>query len=269
MNEIKETIAILKARWPEVTFIIGLSILSLFINKLHLIAGTGETVFESLLGLGYLLLLFIIILTNLLLTFGFQKTIQLTGKQRKSPMVLFRTGWHFLGRMVKVGLIWLPLYCFLIWLTFLILKKSTFIDTNFFKTAQSSPFLYQLCFTVPGFILIKPLLLMPALIIVLDCQVFQSFKCLKKIRLFDAKELLALYLITTISTFSWVILPKLNEPISAWQFALIILFSTLMRFLYLIIVVTAIRFVSSLNLEYDSIAKNLNKENLLKPQKED
>jgi len=269
MNEIKETITILKARWPEVTFIIGLSVLSLFINKLCLIAGTGATMFESLLGLGYLLLLFIIILTNLILTFGFQKTIQLTGKQRKSPMVLLRTGWHFLGRMVKVGLIWLPLYCFLIWLTFLILKKSTFIDTNFFKTAQSSPFLYQLCFTVPGFILIKPLLLMPTLIIVLDCQVFQTFKFLKKIRLFDAKELLALFVITTISTFSWVILPKLNEAISAWQFALIIFFSALTHFLGLMVVVTAIRFVSSLNLEYDSITKYLNKEDLLKPQTED
>jgi hypothetical protein len=269
MNEIKETIAILKARWPEVTFIIGLSVLSLFIDKLHLIAGTGSTMSESLLGLGYLLLLLIIIWMNLLLTFGFQKTIQLTGKQRQSPMVLLRTGWHFLGRMVKVGLIWLPLYCLLIWLTFLIEKKATFIDTNFFKTAQSSPFLYHLCFAVPGFILIKPLLFMPTLIIVLDCQVFQSFKFLKKIRLFDAKELLALFLITTISTFYSAVLPKLNEPINTWQFALIIFFSALTRFLGLMVAVTAIRFVSSLNLEYDSITKYLNKENLLKPQTED
>ena len=265
MNEIKETVAILKARWPEVTFIIGLSILSLFINKLHLIAGTGVTMFETLIGLGYLLLLFIIIVMNRLLIFGFQKTIQLTGKQRKSPMVLLRISWHFLGRMVKVGLIWIPLYCLLIWLTFLIVKKFTFIDTNFFKSAQSSPFLYQLCFTVPGFILIKPLLLMPTLIIVLDCQVFQSFKLLKKIRIFDAKELLVLFLITTISTFYSAVLPKLNEPISTWQFALIIFFSALTRFLSLMVAVTAIRFVSSLNLVYDSITKYLNKENLLKP----
>ncbi|HUU18300.1 MAG TPA: hypothetical protein VMW72_14210 [Sedimentisphaerales bacterium] len=269
MNEIKETIAILRARWPEVTFIIGLSVLSLFVNKLHLIAATRSTMFESLLGLGYLLLLFIINVMNLLLTIGFQKTIHLTGKQRKSPMVLLRTGRHFLGRMVKVGLILIPIYFLLIWLTFLIVKKATFIDTNFFKTAQSSPFLYQLCFAVPGFILIKPMLLMPTLIIVLDCQVFQSFKFLKKIKLFDAKELLALFLITTISTFSWAILPKLNEPISTWQFALIIFFSTLTRFLGLMVAVTAIRFVSSLNLEYDSITKDLNSENLLKPSVED
>jgi len=269
MNEIKETIAILKARWPEVTFIITLSVSSLFINKLHLKASTGSTVSDSLLSLGFLLLLFIIIMIVLLLTLGFQKTIHLTGKQRQSPIVLLRTGWHFLGRMVKMGLIWLPIYCLLIWLTFLIVKKFTFIDTNFFKTAQSSPFLYQLCFTVPGFILIKPLLLMPALIIVLDCQVFQSFKFLKKIRLFDAKELLALFMITTISTFSWVILPKLNESISTWQFALIIFFSALTHFLGLMVSVTAIRFVSSLNLEYDCITKYLNQENLLKPLTED
>jgi hypothetical protein len=265
MNEIKETIAILKARWPEVTFIIGLSVLSLFVNKLHLMAGTGSTMSESLLGLVYLLLLSIIILMHLLLIIGFQKTIHLSGKQRQSPMLLLRTGWHFLGRMVKVGLILLPLYFLLIWLTFLIVKKATFIDTNFFKTAQSSPFLYQLCFAVPGFILIKPMLLMPTLIIVLDCQVFQSFKFMKKFRLFDAKELLALFLITTISTFYSAVLPKLNEPISTWQFALIIFFSALTRFLSLMVAVTAIRFVSSLNLVYDSITKDLNSENLLKP----
>jgi len=269
MNEIKETIAILKARWPEVTFIICFSVMSLFVNKLHLIAGTGSTMSESLLGLVYLLLLFIIIVMNLLLTIGFQKTIHLTGKQRQSPMVLLRSGWHFLGRMVKVGLILTPIYCLLIWLTFLIGKKFTFIDTNFFKTAQSSPFLYQLCFAVPGFILIKPLLLMPTLIIVLDCQVFQSFKLLKKIRLFDAKELLALFLITTISTFYSAVLPKLNEPISTWQFALIIFFSALTRFLGLMIAVTVVRFVISLDLAYDSITNDLNSEKLLKPPIED
>jgi len=148
---------------------------------------------ELLLGLVYLLLLFIIIIINILLRVGFQKTIHLTGKKRQSPMVLLRNGWHFFGRMFKVGLILLPIYGLLIWLTFLIVKKATLIDTNFLKTAQSSPFLYQICFVVPGFILIKLILLMPTLIIVLDCQVFQSFKFLKKIRLFDAKELLAIF----------------------------------------------------------------------------
>jgi hypothetical protein len=269
MDEIKETIAILKARWPEVTFIIGLSILSLFVNKLHLIASTGSTMSELLLGLVYLLLLFIIIIINILLRVGFQKTIHLTGKKRQSPMVLLRNGWHFFGRMVKVGLILLPIYCLLIWLTFLIVKKATLIDTNFLKTAQSSPFLYQICFVVPGFILIKLILLMPTLIIVLDCQVFQSFKFLKKIRLFDAKELLAIFLITTITTFFWAILPKPNEPISTCQFVLKIIFSALTCFLGLMIDVIVVRFVISLDLAYDSITKDLNSENLLKPPIED
>jgi len=212
--------------------------------------------YESLLSLGYLLLLLTIALMDLLFMIGFQKTVHLTGKQRQSPMVLLRTGWHFLGRIVKVGLIWLPLYFLLIWLTFSVVKKATSIDTHFFETARSFPVLYQFCVLVPGFILIKPLLLMPALIIVLDCGVFQSFKFVRQIKLLDAKELLALFLVTTISTFHWTVLPRLNEPISTWQFALKIFFSALMSFLQLMVAVTAVRFVASIGLIDDKGASS-------------
>lgn len=232
-------------------------------------ASTRSTMFESLLSFGSLLLLLMIIMINMLLVLGFQKTIHLAGKKRQSPVVLLRTGWHFLGRIVKIGLIWLPIYLFLIWLTFLVVKKATSIDTNFFETAQSSPFLYQLCFTMPGFILVKPLLIMPALIIVLDCRVFQSFKFLKRIRLFDAKELLALFLVITVATFHWTLLPRLNEPISTWQFALKIFFSALTCFLQLMLAVTAIRFVSSLSLVDDGVKRGLNSEGLSRPPRED
>jgi hypothetical protein len=269
MTEIKETIAILRARWPEAAFIIGFSVLSLFVNKLHLMAGTGSTMLDSLLSFCYLLLSLAIIVINVLLTLGLQKTVHLTGRQQQSPVVLLRTGWYFLGRIVKLWLIWLPVYFLLVWLTFLVVKKATFVDTSFFETAQTSPFLYQLCFVVPGLILVKPLLLMPTLIIVLDCKVFQSFKFLKKIKLLDAKELLALFLVATIFTFHWTVLPRLDEPISAWQSALKILFSALTCFLQLMVAVTVVRFVSFHSLAYDSITRDLNAEGLLRTPRAD
>jgi len=264
MTEIKKTLSILRARWPEVVLIIGLGILSLFVNKLILIVQPKVTSMQVLIDLGYLLLVWLILI---MLTVGFQRTVYLEGEQRQSPTILLRTGWYFFGRMFKLFVIWLPVYCVLIWLTFLVTKRFIPVDTGFFKTAQSSPLLYQFCFMVPSLILIKPLLLMPALVIVLDCQVLECFKYLKKCRLFDAEELLILFLTLTIFTFSWSILPKLNEIVTISQYVLTISFSIAGQFISLMVAVTAIRFVGGLNLVYDVEPTSLDFEDSHKCQK--
>lgn len=262
MTEIKKTLIILKARWPEVALIIGINILSLLFDKLMLIYRNESVPMQGLIDLGYLLLILLILG---ILIVGFQRTVYLEGDKRQSPMVLLKTGMRFLGRMLRWGLLWLLAYLPLIWLTYSATKLFTSINAGFFETAQSSPLLYRLYFTLPGLILIKPLLLMPVIIIVLDCKVLESFKFLKRCKLFNAKELLILVLISTIFSFIWTILPKLNEALTTSQFILIVFSTVVMQFIGLMIAVTAVRFVASQNLAYDDHLRSADSQDLLKP----
>lgn len=106
---------------------------------------------------------------------------------------------------------------------------------------------------------------MPVIIIVLDCKVLESFKFLKRCKLFNAKELLILVLISTIFSFIWTILPKLNEALTTSQFILIVFSTVVMQFIGLMIAVTAVRFVASQNLAYDDHLRSADSQDLLKP----
>ncbi len=265
MTEIKETLAILKARWPEVTFIIGLNVLPLFLNKLHLMVKPKISLIQTTIGLGSLLVLIVVIVIVMLLTIGFQRTVYLEGKKRKSPMVLFRIGKHFFWRMVKFGLIYIPVFFILAWLTFLAIKQFTPLDTGFLETAKVAPFTYQLCFTTATLIIIKPLLLIFPLIVVLDCRISKSFKLLKQCKLLDARELIILFLISMIVAFLWVSLPSIKSATTISQYAFIVARSIIQHFIGLMVTVMAVRFVASLDLVYDDRSRSLNAEDLLKP----
>jgi len=270
MTEIKETLRILKARWPEVSFIIGLYVLSLFVNKLHLLIDPSKpTIPESLLGLGYLLLLFVIILVAILLTAGFQRTVYLEGRKRHSPLALLRVGKHFFWRIVGFGLIYVPIFFILAWLTFIVIKRLTTLETGFWETPEVSPFAYQLCFVTPTLILIKPSLLTLPLIVVLDCRLFESFKLLKQCKLLYARELVILYFVFMGVSFLWVFTPNIKSAATLSEFLLIVSRSILQQFISLMMAVMAVRFVTSLDLVYYGSAKDLNSEGLLRPPTKD
>ncbi len=257
MTETKKTLSILKARWPEVVLIIGLGILSLFVNKLILIVQPKVTPMQVLIDLGYLLLVWLILI---MLTVGFQRTVYLEGDQRQSPIVLLRVGKHFFWRIVGLGLLFLITCFILAWLIFLIIKYFTPIDTGFLETAKVTPWLYQLCFIAPRLILIKVVLFIPALIIVLDCRVFKSFKFLKLCKLLEAKELLVLFVVSMGLTFLWTLLPKLNDIEIPLEYIFTIVLSISGHFIGLMISVMAVRFVASLDLVYDNGQSSSNSE---------
>lgn len=166
-------------------------------------------------------------------------------------MALLKKGRYFFWRMVKFGLICIPVFFILAWLTFLVIKLFTTIETGFWETAKVAPLVYQLCFTTATLILIKPLLFIPALIIVLDCRVFESFKFFKQFKLSDAKELVTLFCVQAASTLLWIFLPKLGEAKTILQYTLGIIPSIIPHFIGLIVAVMAVRFVASLDLVYD------------------
>jgi len=167
--------------------------------------------------------------------------------------------------MIVFGLMYLPAYVILAWLTFLAIKQLYPIETGFWKTAKASPFIYQMCFTAATIIIIKPLLFIFPSIIVLDCRISQSFKLLKQYKLLDAKELVILYLISMAAAFLWVFLPSIYSATTILQFVLASAQSIIQQFIVLMIAVLSVRFVASRNLVYDDGSRPVDSQTLLKP----
>jgi len=244
MTEIKKALEILKIRWKEVIFITGLSILPLILGRLNL-----PHRMVSLICFMVSLIL-IALITSLLIT-GFQRTVYLEGQKQQSLMTLLREGKHFFWRMVNLTIIYFPVYFILVWLTFLIIKRFASIESGFWETAKTHPFAYQLCFTAPVLILIKPLLFMFPLIVVLDCRLFAGFRLLRKCKLLDASELVAVFIVSMAVSSLWIFTPNIKSAATFWGFFLVFGRSILQEFLGLMIMVMSVRFVASLGLVYN------------------
>ena len=228
--------------------IIGLNVLCLLVNKLHLTAQPEGNTIESVMRLAHLLILAIIILTIMLLTVGLQRTVYLEGQKRQSPLVLLRTGRYFLWRVIKFRLIFAPAVWILAWLIFLATKELTSIETDFLKSAEAAPLVYGLSFAAASLVLVKPLLLMLPLMVVLDCPVFASFKLLRQCKLLDAKELVMLFLISTALMLLRGFFPSVKSASTISEWLLIIAWHIVHGFLNLVIAVLAVRFAASLDL---------------------
>lgn len=264
MAEIKKTLTILKARWPEVTLIIGLYALAILSNNLSRATRPDLTKTLFLLRIPFSLFSLTLMVVSMILNYGFLRTVHLEGQKVQTPMALLKTGRHFFWRMVGFGLIYIVPYFILAWLIFLIIKYFTFIDTGFLETAKVTPWLYQLCSIAPMLILIKVVLFIPALIIVLDCGVFKSFKFLRKCKLLDSRELVALFCLRMVLPFLWVFLQIPYNPATSSQYILRIVSSIIGQFIGLIISVMAVRFVASLHLVYDNQPNSLDFEDSCK-----
>jgi len=118
---------------------------------------------------------------------------------------------------------------------------------------------------VINIILMKFILLLPALVIVLDCRVFESFKFLKKCRLRDAGELIVLFCFNMAFPYLWMFSRTLHGTTTRPQLFFRIVTSIITCFIGLIIAVMAVRFVASQNLVYDDRSRSLDSQDLLKP----
>ena len=266
MTETQKTLAILRARWSEAILIIGLFTL---VELSYSLFGFTEPDVTKTMFFPSILFILSLAVISMILSYGFLRTVHMEGPKEQTPMDLLKTGKHFFWRMVGFSFIFAGLYFILTVLIFSIIKYFTSTNTGFIESANSAPWLYQLCSTASMLIMIKISLFIPALIIVLDCRVFNSFKLLSKFKLFKSKELVALFCLSTAIHLLWLLLkiPENPETISDY----IIKIGTIVtgQFLGLIVIVTALRFVSSLNLVYDSGTKDLNSEDLHKYPTED
>lgn len=266
MTETQKTLAILKSRWPEVTLIVGLY--SLVELSHSLFNFTEPDVMKTLFFPSILFILSLAVI-SMILSYGFLRTVYLEGPKEQTPMDLLKTGKHFFWRMVGFSFIFAGLYFILTVLIFSIIKYFTSTDTGFIESANSAPWLYHLCSTAAMLIMIKIYLFIPALIVVLDCQVVNSFKLLSKFKLFKSKELVALFCLSTVIHLLWLLLKIPENPETISQYVIKIGTIVTGQVLGLIVTVTAVRFVSSLDLGYDSRITDSNSEDLQKYPTED
>ena len=244
MNEIKETIAILKARWPEVFLIVSIQALSMFGNTLF--PQVAET--NLLLGLAIISCMLWLILASVLLPVGFLRTVHLEGPKRQHPLDLLRIGKHFFWRVIRLGLLWIPAYLLLAWLVFMVAKRPEVTDPGFLETAGTDPVVFCCCFAVARLILIKPVLLILPIVIVTDCRIPTSFGLLKRCRLADAEGPVALFVVSASLTVLWAFLPSVDSISSIYPHIMTILMSLTQIFVNLMVAVAAVRFVGSAGL---------------------
>ncbi|MCK5581206.1 MAG: hypothetical protein KAJ18_08025 [Candidatus Omnitrophica bacterium] len=234
MDEIKQTLAILKSRWPEVGLIVGLSFLSRLVMSTVRIYPTNIRTVMQFVSIGLLLF-------SLIVSLGFLRTVYLEPNERRSLADLVRTGKHFFWRFFILGaLAGLATMLFSIWL----LRMTGTADTVFFNI--SGPFMHLL--------LAKLILLLPAIIIVTDCSIPKSFNLMWKIKLLQAKAkpLLVFFLIVRIALpiLLALLIPGFwRAAVSiTWITPIYLLYLTFLYFTNLMISVMAIRFVSFLEM---------------------
>lgn len=258
MTEIRKTLAILKARWPEVTIIIGIHILFVRSNILFVkLMPESMRILYVNYFISYTSLLFLLIQT--VLRCGFLRTVYLEGQKRQALVVLLRTGIYFLWRMFVLYVI----YALLSMLSITVFSNLIPSDASFwFHTLY--PILVSL-------VLIKLIVLIPALIIILDCRVFDSFRFIKRYKLSNAKELIFLYcgniaiglLGAILSRYFWGTSCGTTccSVVTTPQYILTTVFSIITYFINLMTAVMAVRFVASHDLD-DDHGTSLNPESL-------
>jgi hypothetical protein len=244
MNEFKEALSILKTRWLEAALIIGLMFVPELSNQILL------RYYHRYSAWWVLFLNLSILLFALLVLTGFLRTVYLEQKKRQSPINLILTGKHFFLRLAGFGLLYAIVQMSLIWSTHWIIKTTI---TDISLKDISSP-IGITGIIVISLILAKPFLLIPALIIVLDCGLSESFRFTWRTKLLNAKPLLTVFLVQV------VVLPYLSlffpnfpdvSPAISCSYVFSILHYIVLRVLTLIVLIMAVRFVGSLGIVYN------------------
>ena len=236
MNEIKETLAVLKTRWLEAALIIGLWFLHNLLNHISRIC--------SDLRILVLLVAMSIILLVTIVTMGFLRTVYLEQDKRQSLLELMRIGKHFFWRFFVLGILG-----GLAMMLFAGLLRIIITDTG---SNATFPLANRIGFTVITLILAKLPLLIPAIIIVLDCSLSKSFGLMWKVKLLKAKPLLIIFLIQiVVLPYLLLFFPNFRgaPPAITWGYTLSTLYSIMLCILTLMVQMMAVRFVSSLGID--------------------
>ncbi|MBW8000554.1 MAG: hypothetical protein FVQ80_00845 [Planctomycetes bacterium] len=243
MTDIKKTLEILICRWPEVALLAVLnSFLPLSMTMLmpqEQKAVTGSALIAAIVSFGFVII-------SILLFMGFLRTIHLGGARPQQPITLLKTGKHFFWRYFFFSLIYSTVILTLWALTLSLTEPAAGEAVAVWK--QKGPLF------LASFVFMKFIVLVMPIIIVADCSVLNAFKALKRYKLLEQKQLVYLYCVQVAASYILIFLPVQSDTETFFSQVLGILHQAIIYLISLVVSVTAIRFVASVNLVYDSEA---------------
>ena len=169
------TFAILKKRQPEVAVIVAIGLL-----RWRVLMGASLTQ-NSISKSGFNLIVLAITALLLILSAGFLRTAYLHGGNRQRIVTLLQTGKRFFWQLF----IFASLYGII--LLALTLPLIGIIGAGYFKSIGG------LSIIVLEVVLMKPLFLVPAMIIVRKMRAFDALRSFTMYKIFEARELLILF----------------------------------------------------------------------------
>lgn len=241
MTEIKETLVIIKGRWPEVILLVGIGFFTrvfLGISKVH--QSYRLWIYFSI----------VLLIVDAFIYLGFLRTAHLEGSKRQSVTNLLQKGKSFFWRFCCLLFFYMVVLYLLMQIIFWSMKTVIPIDESF---KEASLIIKRLCFFSATLIMLKLYLLIPSIIIVFNCRVLESLKFLNRCRLLKAKELLTVYFIQMTTSFVWMFLSTNKEITMMTKTILGLSYYIIWNLLTLMILVLAIRFIVSLDLDYADI----------------
>lgn len=236
MNEIKKILTIVKNRLPEVVLITGLYTLFALAVSLSGLENPEQTDRNST-----LLIIFaaMAVTLTMFLHFGFLRTICVDQDRPATPIELIKTGSRFFLRLFAFELIISSIFAL-----FALLILSVFTGSHDVEAQQkSAPILAALAFAIPTIVLIKPALLIRAIVLVDDCRLSDAFYAMRNFKLSDRKALILLYCLPIIITIALSFIEtRLSGTIA--KHALIAIAACLTEFFFLITFTAAVRFIA-------------------------
>ena len=181
---------------------------------------------------------------SVMLKYGFMRTVYLEGDKHHKPGDLLKAGRTFFWRIVGLGLLGMAA-------VFILQCPAKIIQQKFVSGGNEASIFVAGYSIAVMLILMKPVLLMPVLIVVLDCRILQSWALLKRLRLLDAKVLIVLFCIQIAIGLIWPLHPILQTKAAVSDYVPRILAAIALHFIGLVAAVTAVRFVASHDLPYD------------------
>jgi hypothetical protein len=240
-------VRILKARWQEATLVIllqaglivlleeiaGRTALSQQVQSealpghVDFIVGMGTTIFAIVWQMLYL---------------GFLATAYSEGASPKQPAQLVSVGRLFFWRMLRFQIILGIVYIGISFMLLAIVQSMVFGQ----KDVLSIPdWIAQLCSFATLAILVKPILLTPAVMIVKDCMVLQALGSLREYKILEARVLLRAFFICFATVYllsSWL---GVIETGDLFYYVMVGTYAIISSTLILAITLAAVLFVGS------------------------
>jgi len=221
--------------------IVAIGVLRLFIPMTTVVAGKSKVfILTRLLALVIPVVILMLGAVILMLRAGFLRTACLYGDNRQQILTLLQTGAHFFWQL----LVFYAMYRILqILLSLLLMRVSTlYASPSDFPTVV--PWVSVFCSISLAVVLMKPLLLVPALIIVHDRRAFEAIKLIGQYRLFLAKELILLFAIQQAFRFVAIFMHSFAEKGGVFYYLMRAGNNIIPSVLVIVVTLSAVRFIA-------------------------